>query len=243
MPMKPSEATVRMAKPMSSDILTMIGDMTFGRMWRRRIRRGAGAERPRGRDEHLLLLRHHLAAHEPRIARPPGQRDRDHHVDDAGPERRGDRHGEDQARNGQLEVGEAHQDLVGPAAEIAGDGADERADQRADHAPRRSPASSETRGAGDHQRQHVLAELVGAEQVRAPTAAGTAPRCRRRRRRARDRARATVPKTATKSTSDDHDQRRRSTAGSGGSGRARGASRSLPAGRGAAAAVGEVGHA
>jgi hypothetical protein len=40
MPMKPSEATVRMAKPMSSDILTITGVITLGRMWRNRMRPG-----------------------------------------------------------------------------------------------------------------------------------------------------------------------------------------------------------
>jgi hypothetical protein len=39
-PMNPSAATVRIAKPMSSDILTMMGETQLGRMCRNRIRAG-----------------------------------------------------------------------------------------------------------------------------------------------------------------------------------------------------------
>ena len=61
-----------------------------------------------------------------------GERDGDHRVLDAGPERGDEGERQDQPREGEEDVGDAHQHRVDPAAEIAGD----RADDEADRAPR-----------------------------------------------------------------------------------------------------------
>jgi hypothetical protein len=45
----------------------------------------AGAAGARGFDERLLAERERLGLHQPHVARPPHQRQRDHGVDDAGP--------------------------------------------------------------------------------------------------------------------------------------------------------------
>ena len=46
-----------------------------------------------------------------------------------GPERRHEGERQDEAREGEEDVGDPHQHRVDPAAEIAGDGADEEADR------------------------------------------------------------------------------------------------------------------
>ena len=49
-----------------------------------------------------------------------------HRVLDAGPERGDEGERQDQPREGEEDVGDAHQHRVDPAAGIAGDGADQR---------------------------------------------------------------------------------------------------------------------
>ena len=81
-----------------------------------------------------------------------------------GPDDRGEEDREGQRRQREPSVGEAHDHLVDPAAEIARNDAERRPDGagkdhrgEADH--HRDP------GAKDQPREHVAAELVGAEEV------------------------------------------------------------------------------
>ena len=106
-----------------------------------------GADDPRPVDEGALADGQGLAADDPRGRRP--RRDADDHDDDqqgdadAGhlgrlaedlPQDRGQDEGQDEGREDQEEVGDAHQERVGPAADEAGhdpdDGPDEDRDER-----------------------------------------------------------------------------------------------------------------
>ena len=101
-------------------------------------------------------------------------------------------------RNGRREhrVGHARDQRVGPAADVAGEQADRHAERERDR--HRDDAGQQRRArAVDHARQHVAADLVGAEPVRgrrrlADRATSSSPADRRARataRRARSRRR------------------------------------------------------
>ena len=99
----------------------------------------------------------------------------------------------------------AHQDGVEPAAEVAGDRADEQPDRRQD-APTSTTIRERDARAVDDARQDVAAELVGAEPVRGATAAAAGRvrilgvgRPARRARREAPRA-AAAPTTITRPT-------------------------------------------
>ncbi|MGY2932355.1 hypothetical protein ACVWZ6_001957 [Bradyrhizobium sp. GM6.1] len=105
----------------------------------------------------------HLAADEARDRRPAYQRDRGDDRIDRGLQDRDQDDRERKARNGLEELGETHQGVVDPAAEIAGHGADRNADdqrnQGGDHADEQRDACAE-----DHAGEHVAAECIGAER-------------------------------------------------------------------------------
>ena len=70
-----------------------------------------------------------------------------HRVLDAGSERRHEGQRQDELREGEEDVGDAHQDRIDPAAGIAGDRADQQADRRGDDGDqdRRRRASAASR--------------------------------------------------------------------------------------------------
>jgi hypothetical protein len=70
-----------------------------------------------------------------------------------------------QLREGQEDIGDAHQDRVGPAAGITGDRADQEADGRGDDGDQDHHVKRPAR-AIDDARIDVAAEVVGAEPVR-----------------------------------------------------------------------------
>ena len=120
------------AVPRPSVASTMIGPSAFGRISRKRMRASDGAERA-GREHVGLLAQHERrGAHDPRIFGPDDDDEGERDVDDARPENGDDRERQDQRRKAEEDVGDAHQQEVDPAAEIAGDEADRRADRRGD---------------------------------------------------------------------------------------------------------------
>ena len=124
----------------------------------------AVAERARGQHVLLLLGDHRLGAHDPGVADPAGDPDRDEHVEDARPQHRDDRDDQDQEREREEQVHDPHQQTVDPAAQVAGHQADNGAgDQRdagrAERDGQVDPAAVQDPG------EDVAAELVGAEQV------------------------------------------------------------------------------
>ena len=118
-----------------------------------------------------------------------------HRVLDARPERGDEGQRQDQLGKGEEDVGDAHQDRVGPAAGIAGDRADQQADRRGDDGDEDDHVERQPR-AVDDARKDIAALVVGAKpDVRRSAAAAahradrrspanTAPAHRRRRRRA-----------------------------------------------------------
>ena len=97
------------------------------------------------------------------------KRDGEHRVLDARPERGDEGERQDQPREGEEDVGDAHQHAVDPAAEIAGGGADDEAEDRRGQRDQRDDVERRAR-AVDDAAPDVAAELVGAEQV--PAGAG-----------------------------------------------------------------------
>jgi hypothetical protein len=107
-----------------------------------------------------------LGARDTRVRRPRRDRDRDDGVLDAGTERRDERERQDQAREGEEHVGNAHQHGIEPATEVAGD----RTDQQPDWADQQHHEPDDVQRqprAMDDARVDVAAQLVGAEPVRA----------------------------------------------------------------------------
>ncbi len=86
-----------------------------------------------------------------------------------GPERGDEGERQDEAREGHEDVGDAHQHAVGPAAEIAGRGADDQAEDRRGQRDKRDDGERRAR-AVDDAAPDVAAELVGAEEM--PAGAG-----------------------------------------------------------------------
>ena len=82
-----------------------------------------------GGDEVPLPDGQHLGPDEPGVPRPEDGRERDHRVGQTAAQGRGDRDRQDQGRERQKHVGDAHQDLIGHAAEIARDRPDDRPDR------------------------------------------------------------------------------------------------------------------
>ncbi len=114
----------------------MIGPIPLGSRCRVTILRSRDADRLGGLDELGLLERQHLAAGQPGDRHPADEADRHEHEEQAverlaeGRLAEGDRQQDDEQQVGEGvdDVGEAHQEVVGPAAEPAGDGADRHAD-------------------------------------------------------------------------------------------------------------------
>ena len=88
------------------------------------------AERARGLDMRTLAQPQHLAAHQPRIAWPPDDGERQRDAAETAADRGG--HGERQHESGKAEeqVDDAHHHIVGRSARHAGDGAIDDAEQR-----------------------------------------------------------------------------------------------------------------
>ena len=122
------------------------------------------AERPGGLDVLEGPLHEDQAPREPRVLRPPHDRHRHDGVEHALAERRGDGHGQEQRRERQEEVRDAHLDLLHLRAGVRGDAAVDRAEgggeEHHDQARRQRHA-----GADEHAREHVAAERVRPEGV------------------------------------------------------------------------------
>ena len=118
-------------------------------------------------------MRQRLGARDPRIRRPRRDGDGDHRVLDAGAERRDEGERQDEPREGEEDVGDAHQHRVDQPAGIAGDRADGEADRRGDDRDEDDDEQRDAR-AVDDAREDVAALVVGAEPVRRATAAAGA---------------------------------------------------------------------
>src|SRR5690606_23516888 len=92
----------------------------------------AQPERLRRRDVLPLSHAQHLRAHHARLARPTDEPERQEDGRGARAEYRHDDYQEEQARNSEEHVGDAHDEVVNPAAEEARDGPERDADDQRD---------------------------------------------------------------------------------------------------------------
>src|SRR5215831_6675741 len=151
------------AAAMASVACTMIGPRMLGRMWRRTIRR-CGLPTARGFDVVLDLGVEYLRPRQADKGRHRRDADRDHGIGEARAQEGGKRDGEDEEGTGEERIGDAHEEPVEEPADIARDEADRYAagkrDADRDDAGKEGGPRSE-----DHPREHVAADLVGAEPM------------------------------------------------------------------------------
>ena len=118
-----------------------------------------------GQDEFARPERQRAGAGNAREHRDVEDADGDDGVDGARAEDRGDHDRREQRRKGKDEIVEAHQRLVDKAAARRGPAAERNAEPHAD--PDRDQRHGDRIARADHDhRQHVAAEMVGAEPVR-----------------------------------------------------------------------------
>ena len=112
-------------------------------------------------DEVGIAQHQRLGARDARVGRPGGEGDRDHGVLDARSQRGHEGEREDQPREREEDVGDAHQRGVDPAAGIARRGADQQADRPDgdDHQQHHEQR--------DARAMHDAAEDVAAQGIRA----------------------------------------------------------------------------
>src|SRR3989304_6190064 len=125
------------------------------------------SERDRGLDELPLAQRQHFPPHDPRVDDPARHPDDDDDIPEAGPEHADHRDRQQDERERQLDVGQAHEHVVHPPAEVAGDEPDGHPEgPRNGH--RGAPDQERDAGAVDDPRQDVAAQVVGPQQVHPP---------------------------------------------------------------------------
>ena len=163
-PRNDSAAAVSMIPAASRDSCTSVGGMRVGQHVAGEHARARDAERPRGLDVAAPGDRRRAAPGQPGVPRPPGDRDGQRRVLGARRQHRGQRERQQQRREGQEDVGDPHDHVVHPAAGGAGDDPQRHADQRGQHEHAEHDQQRRAR-AVDHPREHVAAELVGAEDV------------------------------------------------------------------------------
>ena len=122
------------------------------------------ADRARGADEVLLAQRQRLGARRPGVGHPLRERDHEDQVPDPAPDHGEHAQGEQHDRDREHGVGAAHQDVVDPAPEVAGD----HAHGDPDHARDRHGRGADLERDADRDAdpcEHVAAERVRAEQM------------------------------------------------------------------------------
>ena len=124
----------------------------------------------RGEDEFARPDRQRAGAGDAGEDRDVEDADGDDGVDRARAEDRGDHDRREQGREGEDEIVEAHHRFVDEAAARRGQAAERHADAHADADRDQRHRDRVARADHDH-RQHVAAEMVGAEPVRRPRAA------------------------------------------------------------------------
>ncbi len=156
-----------MAPEICSVALTMIGGRALGRISRKIRSKCDMPSAARRVDELALSQRQELRAHQARGGRPGQDPDDEDDVPDAGAEQRHDHDGQEELRQDLEHLGDAHQELIDGAAEIAR----ERArpctpDESRCGRPRQRPTMSDVRAPADDVAEDVAAEAVGAQEMR-----------------------------------------------------------------------------
>jgi hypothetical protein len=126
---------------------------------------GRGADRRSGFDEELRAEAEHVTPEESRVERDRRDRDPERRGLEAAAEADGHRHREDERREGEDRIHDAHEHRVRPAADNAGDQADRAPDRGSDENDDRAHRERDLRShveAGEH----VPADIVGPHRVR-----------------------------------------------------------------------------
>ena len=90
-------------------------------MWCQRIRATLAPERAGGVHVFELTRAQHLAAHQPRVADPADDGQREQDVDEARPQHGDERDRQQQSRERQQRIGHPANRIVNRSAEVAGD--------------------------------------------------------------------------------------------------------------------------
>ena len=109
----------------------------------------------------------HLRPQDARVGDPAREADHDDQCREARPQHRDDADREQDEGERELRVGERHDHAVGEPAPVARRDPERRA-ERAAHAHRREADDQRDARPVDHPREDVAAEMVGAEEPRAP---------------------------------------------------------------------------
>ena len=147
-------------------------------MWEAEDRAPRHADRACREHEVVLPLAEDRAAHQPREDRNLRHADRDHDLEEAGPEHRDDPDREQQAGDREHDVRQAHDHAVDDPADVARDRAEHHADREADR-DRDDADQERVAGAVEDPRELVAPLLVDPEPVvgrRARAAAPAEPR-------------------------------------------------------------------
>ena len=160
------------AENVSTKVMTIRWAM-LGRMWRRMMRPSRHAERARRRHVVELAQLQRLAARDAAEVHPAGDAERHAHLQRALAQRHDQRDQQQQGRHRRQHRHDEEHGVVDAAAEVAGRHAEQQRDRDHDQA---GQAADQQRDAHALQRaiDHVAAEDVGAEQVRARMRSGCA---------------------------------------------------------------------
>ena len=123
----------------------------------------AGADAAQRIDKQRRLQSPRFGEDQPGEERPVGHRQRDHRAFERRVHQLRQGQGKDQLRQGEEHVGDPHDGLRHPAAAIAGDEAERHADSGGEDDDDQRHFERAARPE-DHARQHVPAEIVGAER-------------------------------------------------------------------------------
>ena len=151
--------------PSSSVASTSTGPYTLGMISTASARRFEDPSRRDADDELASAEGDDEAAHDAGIRRPGDDDDGEHGVAQPWPERGDHRHRQDDRREGEHEIADAHDRAVQQAGEVAGDRAEDGADRHRDDHEQQGEGDRHP-GAEDHTAENVAAETVGAEPVR-----------------------------------------------------------------------------
>lgn len=142
---------------------TMIGALALGSTWRQTMRR-AGTPTVRAAAMYCSSSMVSTMERHPGEIVDEGPRDGDDDVQKSGTEHGHRIDGDDEIGEGPLQIGVAHDDVVDPAAEIAGDETERDADHRCDD-HRRDAHEQRDPGAGDDAAREIATEIVGRQRM------------------------------------------------------------------------------
>ena len=163
-PRNDSVASSAMARATCTVATTISGGRQFGSRWRKMMRRRRQREAFGGLDVFLRRSDQRRGAHRARVVRPLDDDQREHDVHHALAQHGEDHQRDQDRRERELQVDEAHDGGIGAAADIGGDQAERGADDAGDERGADTDAEGDAQAVEDAG-EHVAALVVGAERV------------------------------------------------------------------------------